>query len=332
LKGRTKPSIVYGPVLSWRLGRSLGIDVVPPPKACTFDCIYCQLGRTVSKLSGPVEPRVRRDSVLGEVERTLDNVGPGSIDYITFSGSGEPTLDPELGSIIDGLKHQTDRPIAVLTNSSLVHRDDVRGSLARADLVVAKLDAPNQMLLEAINRPAEGILHEKIVEGLRMLKAEMSGRLALQMMFLRSTRSGAMNAEHAMVDLLIRCADKIMPDEIQVNTPTRPPSEKYVEALEPPQLEAIAERFKDSFECVRVVSIRGVEGQPSAGILPVEEVEERCLSLIRRRPCGLEEIAAGLKLSREAVAKSLKALETRRRIVLVKYGGRAYFKISDDDG
>lgn len=165
-------STIYGPVLSWRLGRSLGIDVVPPPKTCTFDCVDRQLGRTLRKVSGPVEGQVRREELLRDMRRTLDLLDPRSIDYVTFSGSGEPTLNLKLGDMIEDLRNLVDKPVAVLTNSSLVDNEVVRRSLAKADLVVAKLDAPNQSLLEDINRPAKGILHKNIVDGLVKVRGE----------------------------------------------------------------------------------------------------------------------------------------------------------------
>jgi wyosine [tRNA(Phe)-imidazoG37] synthetase (radical SAM superfamily) len=317
---------VYGPVLSWRLGRSLGIDAVPPPKTCTFDCIYCQLGRTFHRVSGPVEARVGKEDVLRDVKRALDLLDPSSVDYVTFSGSGEPTLNPKLGDMIEGLKRLTTKPVAVLTNASLVDRGDVRDNLAKADLVIAKLDAPNQPLLEAINRPAEGILHRDIMEGLVKLGGEMSGELALQMMFLESKEGGVTNAGNEAVEGLIRLVEEIEPDEVQVNTPTRPPSEGYVLAIERNRIESIAERFRASVKNARIVSRYEEKARVVPKRLGHEEVGTEILSLIRRRPCSSGDIAASLNLPREVVAENLNKLMKRGKVSAVKYDGQDYFR------
>ncbi|MEM2904756.1 MAG: radical SAM protein [Candidatus Bathyarchaeia archaeon] len=317
---------MYGPVLSWRLGRSLGIDIVPPPKTCTFDCVYCQLGRTVYKVSAPVEARVPKEDVLRDVKRALDLLDPGSVDHVTFSGSGEPTLNPELGGIIEGLKRLTDKPVAVLTNSSLLDKEEVRRSLTKADLVVAKLDAPSQPLLEAINRPAGGILHENIVEGLMKLRSEMSGELALQMMFLKSRGGGVTNTGEEAVEALVRLTEKSEPDEVQVNTPTRPPSERFVLALEPDRVEAIAERFRASLKHARIVSRYERKTESTPRRLGHQDIEMEVLALIERRPCRLEDIARSLDLPSEVVTEHLNQLVERGKVLAVKHGGKLYYR------
>ena len=319
-------STVYGPVLSWRLGRSLGIDVVPPPKTCTFDCVYCQLGRTLRKVSGFIEPQVREDDVLRDVRRALDLVDPNSIDYVTFSGSGEPTLNPELGQMIQSVRQLTDKAVAVLTNSSLVGDERVRRSLAMADLVVAKLDAPDQALFEVVNRPARGILHRSIVEGLAKLKGETTGELALQIMFFESKGGGLTNAGREAIEILIRLAEGIEPDEVQINTPTRPPSEKSVLALEPDRVEAIAPRFRMSVKGARIVSRYEERARLAPRRLGHGKMEDEILSLIKRRPCGLEDIATSLNLSSRVAAEFLKKLEERRMVLKVRHRRKDYFR------
>ena len=152
-------STVYGPVPSWRFGRSLGVDVIGPPKKCTFNCIYCQLGKTKNHVSKPEmlkEPLVILHEILSDLDDVLKRIDLKTVDIVTFSGSGEPTLNLDLGKIAEGVKAKIGTlPTAILTNSSLFYREDVRRNLSRFDLVVAKLDAGNDEAFRLINRPAD---------------------------------------------------------------------------------------------------------------------------------------------------------------------------------
>jgi len=202
---------VYGPVPSWRLGRSLGIDPVSTlGKTCSFDCIYCQLGRTVHPLT------TRQRFVESEaLRRQLDQMGNVLVDTITFSGVGEPTLAANLAELVAvGRETLPVRPVAILTNASLISQEDVRRDLALFDVVVAKLDAASEELFRQINRPFASCTLADIVMGLRQFRRAFGGKLALQMMFVEANRKWA--AEMAALARL--CA----PDEVQLNTPLRP--------------------------------------------------------------------------------------------------------------
>jgi len=201
---------IYGPVPSWRLGRSLGIDLLSgKKKVCTFDCIYCQLGKTKGfttkrKLYVPAE------KVIEEIKRLPD----ARIDYITFSGRGEPTLAANLGQTIRAVKKIRKEPVAVLTNSTLLYRKDVRKELSLADLVAVKLDADSARSLKLINRPAKGIGFSDILKGIKQFRKEFRGRLALQIVFTEKNRG--------IAGKIAGLAKSIQPDEIQICTPTRP--------------------------------------------------------------------------------------------------------------
>ncbi len=201
---------IYGPVSSWRLGTSLGIDLLSQEaKVCNFDCIYCQLGRTRAyrnerKLYIPTH------AVIKELEKV-----PGiKVDYITFSGRGEPTLAENLGQVIKEVKKIRKEPIAILTNSALMVREDLRKELALADFVAAKLDVYSRESFEEINRPAPEIEFGDILKGIKSFRKEYHGRLALQIMFVGENKSKAKD--------LAYLANYIKPDEIQINTPLRP--------------------------------------------------------------------------------------------------------------
>ena len=221
-------SIVYGPVPSWRLGRSLGIDLLPGRgKTCCFGCVYCQLGVTTN-------PTVERAEFvkLDDLARELAAVKGVPADYATFSGTGEPTLASNLGEAIELARAILGLPVAVLTNSALISRGDVRDELAKADVVVAKLDAPDERLFRLINRPVVDLSLREVVDGIRRFRSQWSGRLALQMMFL--------NANKRAAEEMAALAASLSPDEVQINTPLRPCA---VAPLSAKEIVAIRESF-----------------------------------------------------------------------------------------
>ena len=173
---------IYGIIPSWGLGKSLGIDLISRRKVCSFDCIYCQLGKTTEKTK---ERRifVRTEKIKEEFEKIIDKVSK-DIDVITFSGTGEPTLALNISDTVKIIREHTDIPIAILTNSSLLYLKNVRRELCSFDIVVAKLDAPDNYLLNKINRPVEGITFDKIFKSLKKFRKEFDGKFALQIMFL----------------------------------------------------------------------------------------------------------------------------------------------------
>ena len=250
-------NVIYGPVPSWRLGRSLGVDPVSSKgRTCSFDCVYCQLGRT----KHPVTERrnfIRVEQLIEELKRAEGLL----LDYITFSGVAEPTLAANLGPLARAVRERSPYPIAILTNSSLMVREDVRQDLALFDLVAAKVDAPNEALFRAINRPFIPNSLEEIVEGIRLFRDEFTGRLALQMMFVEP------NKDHASE--MAELARELRPDEVQLNTPLRP---SPVRPLSPEEMEVIEETFEG-------LSVLNVYKAERPEVVPLEESETR-----RRRP------------------------------------------------
>jgi len=204
-----KYKYIYGPVVSWRLGSSLGIDLLSQEeKICNFDCIYCQLGLT-KKHSIERKIYVPIQEVIEELERLPE----AQIDYITFSGRGEPTLAENLGQAIKAIKLIRKVPVAVLTNSSLMDKENVRKELALADFVIAKLDAYSPESLQTINRPTKDIEFASILDGIREFRKEYEGKLALQIMFIEKNKDN--------VNKLSYLTNYIKPDEVQINTPLR---------------------------------------------------------------------------------------------------------------
>lgn len=204
--------VLYGPIDSWRFGRSLGADpLVGRTKMCPFSCIYCQYGPTL-------HPTARRGTFV-TVERfraELESLGNVEADCVTFAGLGEPTLAQNLPALVTEARRRLDLPILLLTGSALMPRQEVRRDLLTFDQVTAKLDAPSEMLYRQINRPTGGFPYSlaAIVEGIRQFRRMYTGRLILQMMLLQSNVHGA--AEMAAL------ARSIEADEIHLNTPLQP--------------------------------------------------------------------------------------------------------------
>ncbi len=212
------PNSIYGPVDSWRLGKSLGVDVLCVDSICSFECVYCQLGK-INNVTTKRDVFVSTEKVLQDLERSEWKAA----DVITFSGSGEPTLARNLGEIIERIKIKTAKPIIVLTNSTLLNLPEVREELGLADKIFCKLDAWSDDALRRIDRPHKSISLESIVSGMRLLRREFSGFMAIQTMILRPPKEFELN-EFAEI------LRSIKPDEVQLNLPTRPiPQDYFVE-------------------------------------------------------------------------------------------------------
>jgi wyosine [tRNA(Phe)-imidazoG37] synthetase (radical SAM superfamily) len=284
------PEHVYGPVPSRRLGRSLGVDLVPF-KTCTYDCIYCQLGRTTDKTM------TRKEWV--QVHRLVDQV-KGKLeskpDYITLSGSGEPTLHSKIGEVISGIKANTDISVAVLTNGSLLWLPEVRSSLVVADLVLPSLDAGNDLVFQYVNRPHPAIPFDKMLEGLVKFRDEYSGKYWLEVLLL----NGVSTVE-AQVTALADCIRLISPDKVQINTVTRPPAESFAKAVPMGRLKDIASQLSEKSQ---IIAAKPALYEQREALADCQGI----LALLRRRPCSIEDIALGLGLHHNAVVKCLEQL------------------------
>ncbi len=248
--------IVYGPVHSWRLGNSLGIDMISSRrKVCSYDCVYCQLGRTVEHT---IERRefVSLQDLHEELEAALSKIKP---DVITFSGTGEPTIASNIDDAVTIVRETTEIPIAILTNSYHIIDSDVRRALLSMDIVVAKLDAPNQTLFEKINRPASNVTLKELIEGIKRFKKEFKGKLSLQMMFIGDNKNYAQE--------MANIAKDINPDEVQLNTPLRK------NPIQPLLLDDMT-RIKRHFKGLHAISVYDVESK-DVKALDISEVVSR---------------------------------------------------------
>lgn len=203
-----QPSSVYGPVNSWRVGRSLGVDLLAVNSVCSFRCVYCQLGRINVHTAGR-KIFVPTSKVLADLRASAWAVA----DIITLSGSGEPTLAANMGEVVREIKKLTGKPVLVLTNSAHLLDASVRRELCEADRVFCKLDAADERTLARVNRPVAGVTLRSVVEGIRLLREEYAGRLGVQLMLLPPC--GGRAPEFA------RLLRTLRPDEVQLNAPRR---------------------------------------------------------------------------------------------------------------
>jgi len=300
---------VFGPVPSRRLGRSLGIDLVPY-KTCSYDCIYCQLGWTVLKTLTRKE-YVPLEAVLNETaQRLAEEVEP---DYITLSGSGEPTLYSRLDELIAGIRRLTCRPIAVLTNGSLLWIPEVRRGLLEADVVIPSLDAGSQDVFQKVNRPHPDLDFAEVLSGMALFRAEFGGQIWLEVFLLKR-----FTADRAQVGRMARLAEQLKPDRIQLNTVLRPPAEKSALAVDSTTMHSLAAIFGDRAEVISNAPESEHSGAVGAG-------EAVIMGLLHRRPCCIQDVSRGLGIPASEAAKRLEILVKDRRIVTRRSAGKVFY-------
>ncbi len=299
---------VFGPVPSRRLGLSLGVDLIPP-KTCSYDCLYCQIGKTTCKAIEP-SAYVPVEAVIAELDETLAKVQP---DYVTFSGSGEPTLHVGLGRLIAYVKERTGAKVAVLTNGSLLYRPEVRERLLKADVVMPTLSTVREETFRAIHQPHEGLNVAGLVEGLRSLRKSFRGQLFIEVMLL-----AGFNDKDEEIERLRQVILEIAPDRVQLNTVVRPPADAKAIPLDRKKLEYIKRVFGESAEIVAASPIG--EKQHFLGTLSAAVLE-----MARRRPVTVEDVAGALDAPLFEVDKTVKALVHKGELREQTHLGKDYY-------
>jgi len=303
---------LYGPVPSRRLGRSLGVDLVPF-KTCTYDCIYCQLGRTTQKTVERKE-YVKVDEILQELETKLAVIP--APDYISLSGSGEPTLHARIGEVIRGIKSMTQIPVAVLTNGSLLWLREVHDALLEADLVLPSLDAGNERMFRYVNRPHKEITFSRLFAGLAEFVEDFAKPVWLEVLLLAGVTGTA-----SEVKKIAAFAKRIGPGRIQLNTVSRPPAEEFAFPVAFEQMQQLKRLFGDATEVI-CESGRDETRVPFAS----ENEDAEILALLSRRPCTVEGISAGLGMHASDAVKRLEALSKEGAVRLVRKQGAIFFE------
>lgn len=302
---------VFGPVPSRRLGQSLGIDTIPL-KTCNWNCVYCQLGRS-EPLINQRRAYFPREAILAEVAEALAEHEAGEIDWITFVGSGEPTLHSDIGWLIREVKKLSDLPLAVITNGSLLYLPEMRAELAPADAVMPTLDAGNPELYRKINRPWPELTFETLITGLRAFRADYAGKLWIETMLMK----GLNDSEEALRELA-GVMQSIGPDQVHLLLPTRPPAETWVQPA-------------DEEGIMRATAILGEIAEvlhPKTGVFDLSGFDDPLdgvVAIITRHPMRETQIRGALAayLAPEAIDRALaRLLDSGRAQVIERYGVR----------
>ncbi len=312
---------IFGPVPSRRLGLSLGIDVIPF-KVCSLDCIYCECGRTTDKTLKR-KNYVSTENIIKELKEFLKkNI---YFDYITFSGSGEPTLNSEIGIMINEIRKiiSPDKKIAVLTNGTLFYQKEVRKDLLNADLVIPSLDAVSRNAFLKINRPELSLDISKIIDGLMKFREEFKGEIWLEIFFLKG-----INDSNEEVELLIDVVNKIKPDRVQLNTIDRPPAEKWAKGLSFDEMNFILNKFLEKVRFkVEIIKRFDDKGIDKLNKNNIEKAEELILELIKRRPETLSGLSKFLNMHINNLNKILSILEEKNKITTVMIDDKVFYKL-----
>jgi wyosine [tRNA(Phe)-imidazoG37] synthetase (radical SAM superfamily) len=308
-------TLVFGPVPSRRLGRSLGINNIPL-KACTYSCVYCQVGKTTNKT---VERQAffKPDELTSGVKRKIDEViaRKEKIDYLTFVSDGEPTLDLNISKEISVLK-QTGMPTAVITNASLVWRDDVKDDLQKADFVSLKVDAVSEDLWRKVNRPHKDLRLNMVLEGIREFAEEFRGTVVSETMLIGNIDYGD---EFERIAEFLTELKKL--NKAYIAIPTRPPTENWVKRAKEDLMNAAFQAFSKKLGASRVEYLMGYEGNDFASH---GNVEDDLLSITAVHPMREEAVK---KLLKKAAAdwQVVERLLGENKLIELEYEGNTYF-------
>jgi wyosine [tRNA(Phe)-imidazoG37] synthetase (radical SAM superfamily) len=307
---------LYGPVPSRRLGRSLGIDLVPH-KVCTCDCIYCQIGKTTEKTLERKE-YVPVGEILEEVKAFLRE-SPTAADFLSLGGSGEPTLHSGIRQIIAGIKALTSIPVAVITNGFLLCDPTVREDLLKADAVLPSLDAASEEIFQRINRPCPGFSLEGMIAGMAEFRKGFHGKIWLEILFCRGV-----NDSEEELRMMKEAINRIRPNRIDLNTVVRPPSEKGALPLGREEMERIRAFFGDRAEIISEFDRPPAES--SAG-----ETGERILRVLERRPLSVRDISLGLGIAEKHLNKAIETLVAAGKVRSRLFGGVLYYETNESE-
>ncbi len=304
---------LFGPVPSRRLGMSLGIDLVPH-KVCSLNCVYCECGRT-TKLTAERKEYIPYDGVAEELADYFKN-NPHP-DYITFSGSGEPTLNSRIGDVLHFIKTHSNVPVAVLTNGTLFYDKEVRKELLDADVVLPSLDAAEERAFRRINRPWHKLNIPEYIQGLVDFRNEYKGKIWLEVLIIPGLNDNEENLV-ALKEAFL----KIRPDEIQLNTLDRPGAVENIRAATRKELQHIVD-----FWNLPQVKIIAAAPDRKKIVSYRQDTESAILETIKRRPCTLEDLHKILGLHINEINKYLDVLEDEKKIKSVREKRGVFYKI-----
>ncbi len=304
---------VYGPVPSRRLGQSIGVDPLPP-KTCNYQCIYCQLGKTTHFTNTranfyPIE------DITTDMQTAI-SMNRNKFDYVTFVGSGEPTLYKDIGILIQKARQLTDKRVCVITNGSILNNNKVSNALMISDVVMPSLDAGNENDFIKINRPHPQIEYQSMLQGLIDFNKTYSGYFWLEVMLMK----GINDSREKLLEIKQKI-DLIQPDRIDINVPIRPPTEDWVEIPN----DIVYERIKEIFEDYSNINF------PEKGTFEHSQgnFEQELLKIITRHPMREEQIIKAFtssNLSKKDIMKKLSHLESENKIIKSEYNNQIFWR------
>ncbi len=303
---------LFGPVNSRRLGRSQGIDLIPN-NVCNFNCIYCEVGAR-GQISGERREYTPTAEIIAELEQLFaDEARVTAIDVFTVTATGEPTLHLGIGKVIAYLKGKTTKPVAVLTNGSLLSLPEVRLALLAADIVIPSLDAARPVSYRKINRPLASADLESIIAGLQQFGREFKGQVWLEILLAKG-----INDQPEDIVALKEAIQRINPSRVQLNTVVRPPLEKFAQPLSHEELLQVAAQLGDKVEIIATFT-HGA----SKNFTPLQA--EEIVQMLQRRPCTTADIREALNLEPGAVNECLQELALAGRIKATSHAGKDYW-------
>jgi len=304
-----KSDLLFGPVSSRRLGRSLGVELVPK-KICSMDCLYCEVGKT-TLLTLERAPYVPWDKIVEalKVAKELESI----FDVLTLTGSGEPTLNIHFEEAVLLAKELIKKPVSVLTNSTLVNIPSVREALGQVDLVLASLDSARESSFRLVNRPVREVNLSEIIDGLKLLRDSMRGELWLEILLVKNV-----NDREEDLIALKRAIEYIQPHKVQLNTVVRPPAYSIARPLSFDELLKVRDFLGLPTE---VITPRDISATPQVS---PQSIEEDLMDYLARRPASLSELK--LVFTEGNLLESLEKLTKEGKIQKITHQNELFFK------
>ncbi len=301
---------IFGPVPSRRLGLSLGINVIPF-KTCSFNCVYCEVGKTTDLI---IERKSFFDigAIKDEFVKTVERVG--KIDFVTFSGSGEPTLNSDLGKLIEFVKSFKKYKVAILTNSSLMYRDDVKDELIMCDVVVPSLDSALESSFKKINMPYKDLKIEKIIEGLTDFSNRFQGEIWLEILFVKG-----INDTKEDLDALCNAIKLIKPTRVQIGTVDRPPAYTTAKKIDNKEMMDIYTYMSSKIGVVDIIGSFNKENDAF-----YEDVERSIIKMINIRPCSKDELKETFNVDDKKIDDILTKLFDESKAYIQNFEGKTF--------
>jgi len=301
-------SYVFGPVPSRRLGLSLGIDLIPR-KTCSYDCIYCQVGKTTDRIMEP-SSFVSVSDVIEELKEVLLKTPP---DVITLAGSGEPTLNADIGVIISEIKKITPIPITLLTNGSLLWNRQVREKITGVDILIPTLSSIYEETYNKIHRPHPGLKLDNILNGLKDTRKEYTKDYFLEVVLL-----AGLNDTEKEISGLLNIINDIKPDRVQLNTVVRPPSEPGAISLSSEKLEEIKNFLGGNTEIIAAAPLKSRKNK-------LDSIGDQIIEMIKRRPVTVDDISNSLNIKKVETERFIKGLKIKGYIEEQRHGDNLFY-------